>query len=673
MLTQLRNEKFMKRVMLGTLIIVIPSFLFFYGFGSRGSRGDYSGTDIAKIRKDVWYKYFTKWQVVDRSEIATAKRDLANKYAYFAYKLGKQVDPNKLEELVPNKDAIIKAVDQRIMLNYANEKGIKVSKGEVVEEIKKSFKKDGEELTAEKFASILENAGISEKTFVDNVSENILLRKVAADVSEQSKVSLFELWQQYLITKEKLKIDDVAFTVSEYIGKVKADDKVLKEYYDVNTEDFRIPDQIEYEYISVLKDDIKNMLKADAGEVQAAYNVKKENEYKKVNAKKVKHIMLRVSSGDEEKIQKEKETLINEVYDKLKKGEDFAKLADEYSEDFNNTDFMNNNQKKGGSLGWLDENAEGYGDFFKDELAKLKKGDLGKPFKSPVGWHIIKVEDYEDVYYTPLEEVRATLEQDIVEKKVSSEYDKRSKEFYDAAGKYTTLDSIAKALNITKKNTGLIDKDSQTIAGIGDIANFKRDLEELQKGQTTDILESDNGLLLISLVNEVPTYIPPITNEKLKLTLEKKYRLFKANELAKKDADDFFAKIKKSDDFENAAKEMKYEIKTSEEFSRDSNLVGGIGYIENIAKDTYKLPIGAVKLSVVGQDVAKPDIYIVWKLKEKKEPSKDDFKKDLKSISEEVINIKQNIFLEEWLVDQREGIEYDINPSVLAEPKAEQE
>ena len=44
MLAQMRSRKFVKRVMKWTLVLVIPSFVFFYGWGGAGGPGGGRGT-----------------------------------------------------------------------------------------------------------------------------------------------------------------------------------------------------------------------------------------------------------------------------------------------------------------------------------------------------------------------------------------------------------------------------------------------------------------------------------------------------------------------------------------------------------------------------------------------------------------------------------------------------
>ena len=69
-----------------------------------------------------------------------------------------------------------------------------------------------------------------------------------------------------------------------------------------------------------------------------------------------------------------------EVYDRAKGGEDFAKLAVAYS----------NSQTalEGGALGW--RKGSELPTFLADAIAKLKPGEVSEPLRTPTGYHIIR-------------------------------------------------------------------------------------------------------------------------------------------------------------------------------------------------------------------------------------------------------------------------------------------
>lgn len=96
------------------------------------------------------------------------------------------------------------------------------------------------------------------------------------------------------------------------------------------------------------------------------------------------HILFMARQRDPQSKWDEAQRRADSVYAVLQKGGDFAKLAEEYSQDPGSA-------KRGGELGWLQKGA--LVKEYEDVAFKLKKGEVSKPVKSPFGYHIIKVID----------------------------------------------------------------------------------------------------------------------------------------------------------------------------------------------------------------------------------------------------------------------------------------
>ncbi len=107
---------------------------------------------------------------------------------------------------------------------------------------------------------------------------------------------------------------------------------------------------------------------------------------------------------EEERKAKEK---IERIYRELKAGKDFAALAREHSEDFY--------RMKGGDVGWMHR---GTMDPEFEELAfKLPVGEVSRPFRTPYGYNLLKVEAREPARLMTFEEVRDKLKQELEEKR----------------------------------------------------------------------------------------------------------------------------------------------------------------------------------------------------------------------------------------------------------------
>jgi peptidyl-prolyl cis-trans isomerase C len=120
-----------------------------------------------------------------------------------------------------------------------------------------------------------------------------------------------------------------------------------------------------------------------------------------------RHILFRVADWKDDKAAKAAEEKAKAVIERLKKGEDFAKLANELTED-------PSGRKDGGDLGY----------FTKDQMVpefaevafKLDKGKFSEPVKTQFGWHVLLVEDKRKKPAPQFDQVKPQLERFVVRK-----------------------------------------------------------------------------------------------------------------------------------------------------------------------------------------------------------------------------------------------------------------
>jgi peptidyl-prolyl cis-trans isomerase C len=121
---------------------------------------------------------------------------------------------------------------------------------------------------------------------------------------------------------------------------------------------------------------------------------------------RARHILIRAPAGDE-KASKAAEDKIKAVIARLKKGEDFAKVANEVTED-------PSGKANGGDLGFFTK--EQMVPEFADVAFNLDKGKISEPVKTQFGWHVIKVEDKRQKAPPSYDEVKPQLEAFVVRK-----------------------------------------------------------------------------------------------------------------------------------------------------------------------------------------------------------------------------------------------------------------
>ncbi|GAB4135801.1 MAG: peptidylprolyl isomerase [Bacteroidia bacterium] len=110
----------------------------------------------------------------------------------------------------------------------------------------------------------------------------------------------------------------------------------------------------------------------------------------------VSHIMVKAADGIPAQDSINAKNKIDEIYQKLKAGEDFATLAKQFSDD-------KPSAAKGGELPWFGLYKMPQA-FEKNSFALQNNGDYSEPFKTAWGWHIVKRMDKRGV--APYDQVK---------------------------------------------------------------------------------------------------------------------------------------------------------------------------------------------------------------------------------------------------------------------------
>lgn len=186
-------------------------------------------------------------------------------------------------------------------------------------------------------------------------------------------------------------------------------DTTAKEYYEKNgiTEEVVTDVFKEQMNISALEANYAKNNPVTQEEIDKYYNEHK-SEYTNAQVK-ASHIIIKTQNDDGTEMSQDKvdsaKKQIDEIYAKIKAGEDFAKLAKQYSQDAS--------KDAGGDLGFFSK-----GQMVKEfeEVAfSMKVGEVSEPFKTKYGYHVVKLTDKKEDTTDPKqvkEFLKGTLQQE---------------------------------------------------------------------------------------------------------------------------------------------------------------------------------------------------------------------------------------------------------------------
>ena len=112
---------------------------------------------------------------------------------------------------------------------------------------------------------------------------------------------------------------------------------------------------------------------------------------------RARHILIKTDPSATDEDKKKIKAKAEEVLEKLKKGEDFAKLASEVSED-------PGTKSKGGDLDFFPKGT--MIPAFEEAAFSLKPGEMSGLVETEYGYHIIKLEEKKDAVLEPYEKIK---------------------------------------------------------------------------------------------------------------------------------------------------------------------------------------------------------------------------------------------------------------------------
>ena len=674
MLKHFRSRKTMRTIMLVTLILVIPSLVVYFGWVSsrRGMGRGETGWYYIRIKENPLQ--ILRWSNVSEGEMKEAQTTLTREYMDLIG-IRDQADSDQVQRLITPSALVTEVLNNRILLKVAHEKGLLATLGELKSFIESLYPKDPQMalrylMRGQRFDS--------EEAFIRAYLYRMTLEKARSLYTIQVKVSLFELWQEYLLMEEKVNLSFVTFDAQDYTTRTEVSDAEVSKYFEEHKEDYRIPNQVKYEYIAVNMNNLIADAATTEGEVLAYYDKNKNKEFKEERQVKVRLIMLAEPPDASTEQLKEIERLADDTYTSLTvKGADFATLADRLSADPQNTkpelDADGKQTGKEVKLGGLLEapwnlsmaERSPYGKNVVEEAVKLEQGQISRPIKGQNGIYIVKAENVTPEHIIPYVKAHEQALNAVKREKAQKVFQSKKDIIYAKYEHATTLPGLAKETGLVMKETDLINEDSLYIPNLGNISRFQNTLSDLKVGEMSEVLESPTLLAVMRLSAKVPTHIPDLSTIKEQVGIDAKFS--KALALAKKDADAFLKVSTSFDKMREEAEKNKYKFQTPEPFNH-VNPPEELAGISNLPQLTVKSKDGTIRISEITQrGLTKNKVtgYAVWCLKSKTPPDKNKFRQEIPNLEWSVVQSKQKMFLYEELADMRKKLQYKVNPDFL--------
>lgn len=199
------------------------------------------------------------------------------------------------------------------------------------------------------------------------------------------------------------------------------------------------------------------------------------------------------------------------------------------------------------------------------------------PVKSPLGWHILRVEEVLPGSTKPLDEVAPQIRQEIALELAVEDLYELGNQVQDALAAGSSLEEAAESLNLPLLQIEAVSRqglapDGSRVSGIPE-GGFLNEAFFLSEGDESLLEETPDGGYYVLRVDEVmPPAVPPL--EEIRDEVAMAWRGEKLAELAEQAARGVASDIEGGATFETVAAETGLEHRTSSPFTRDTNRPG---------------------------------------------------------------------------------------------------
>lgn len=506
-----------------TIVIIIVVFIFWLP-----KMGGDRATNIVATVND---------ETIDHREFQKTYEQTVSQYRD---QLGGAIPDGLLESLGLKQQVIRQLVEERLVLQGGVAAGLRASNAEVQSTIQEmeSFKENGI-FNLDRYEKLLASSRVSAGEFEANIRADILKRKIMTHLGRFVRVSEADIRDRFARDHGEIKVRYAVFEPAKFTSQVTAGDDDLRKYYDTHQERYKTEPQVRVQYLSFLQGRGNNEVAVSDEDILLFYR-QYPKRYNIPEKRQARHILIRAAETDAPEIKANKRQQAETILKLAKSGQDFAKLATQYSEDAS--------AEQGGDLGFFDRGQ--MVPSFEEAAFKLKPGQVSDLVETRFGFHIIKLEKIEPGRVIPLSEARQEIIETLKRNQGRQLALKKANEAYEAVILAGSLEKGAAAKNIPLKESGFFSRTTPApaLAVYPDAVNAALTLKQ---GELSSLIETRDGYFVLYVAERKEPTVPPLNEVRRQVTQD--FINDRANELARQAAETLLKAVKEGKGFAAAA------------------------------------------------------------------------------------------------------------------------
>ncbi len=248
-------------------------------------------------------------------------------------------------------------------------------------------------------------------------------------------------------------------------------------------------------------------------------------------------------------------------------------------------------------------------------------------------FHIIKVIDREKARTQTLDEVKASIANQLQQDKAEQFGESTSTQIADEIRRSgrIPLEDLAKKFNMTTGEAKLVEA-TQPLPELGNAPGLMDSIFHERAGDVSAPVHTDAGYVVLSVKDIQPSH--PATLAEVHDRVAGDYRHEKAVEFAKTRADELAKRVKGGENFNAAAKALGLDVKTSDPISRTGS-IADVGSAKQFAA-AFTMTVGQI-----GDPISLGSNWTVYRVAQHDTVNPDDFDKQKDKIEQQVVQRKR--------------------------------
>jgi peptidyl-prolyl cis-trans isomerase D len=550
---------------------------------------------------------------------------------------GQQFSSQMAEAFNLKEQALNQLINRRVLLAQAHQLELTVSREELQQAIVAypAFQTNGR-FDPVRYQQTLQYMRLTPQEFEASQHEDLLINKLAFFITRGVKVLPEEVLAYFHYTQDKVNLAYLQIEPEEFIDQVKVDEEALKDYFQEHREEYRLEAKRNVVFVRFSPQDYLQEVDPSEAEVEDYYRLNPDN-YREPPKVRARHILFRLpEKPSPAKTQVVREKAL-EVLALARKGDDFAILAEKYSE--------GPTAPKGGDLGYFTRTD--MVEPFSDAAFSMKKGEISDLVQTRFGFHIIKVEDIQEDSIKPLEEVKEDIIRSLQEEGARDIVRQKAQSFADKA---RALDDLAQAA----VDMGLKSTESGFFAANESIPQLERqdDLADvffsMQIKEITPALGLEDGEVVAQLLEIQDARLPEFAEVKEEVTAD--WIAAQSKVLARKQAEEWLTEARQRGNLEELARDNNLELKETGLFAALSPvppLSGQPDLVVTAFALTEEQPV-VPEVSEVS------DNFYLFQLKERRPASEEEFQEAKNNLADNLLQVKRDEALKRWVEARRQ-------------------